>query len=557
LKHLIKGIFRILRKTEKTKVFRLIIFDLLITVLDVGFLAALLLIINFYTQRNTINTPVILPDVFADKNSLSLIGVFLLLFAIKNTFGFLAQKAQHHYFYGVASRLSKKNILHYLRGDYGAFVNINSAIHTRRISNQPIEFSHYILNNFQQVVSQSAMVLFMVMGILLYHPALFLILFGLLLPPMLMLNWFIKKKLKALRTQIKVINQKVIQHLNESLAGYVESNMYGKHDFFSGRYFNYQQQLNETIAEQQTWQSLPARSMEVFAVAGFFILIAVNKWAGNATGISVLTIGIFMAAAYKLIPGLVKIMNSAGQIKTYEFVLNDLLHNRTDAVISRAPANSPIGSVKFDGVTFSYKTQPVVNNLSFELLPGDLMGISADSGKGKTTIINLLLGFLKESTGTISINNKALSAVERQQYRNHISLIKQQPFFIHDTILKNITLADDEPDRQRLQYVFNFCGLTPLLNKYPEGINKTISENGRNLSGGQRQRIILARALYHNFDLLILDEPFSEMDTDAETELLTQLQQLAQQGKMIILITHNKASLAFCSKVILLSEQYV
>ncbi|XHR98143.1 ATP-binding cassette domain-containing protein [Mucilaginibacter sp. UC70_90] len=89
-----------------------------------------------------------------------------------------------------------------------------------------------------------------------------------------------------------------------------------------------------------------------------------------------------------------------------------------------------------------------------------------------------------------------------------------------------------------------------MIAGYPEGTAKVITENGKNISGGQRQRIMLARALYHNHDLLILDEPFSEMDADAENELLIKLQQLARQGKMIILITHNKASLAICNKVI-------
>lgn len=105
-------------------------------------------------------------------------------------------------------------------------------------------------------------------------------------------------------------------------------------------------------------------------------------------------------------------------------------------------------------------------------------------------------------------------------------------------------------DEQKLAEVLAFCGLSKLIAGYPERIGKIITENGKNISGGQRQRIMLARALYHEHDLLILDEPFSEMDADAEKELLTKLQQLARQGKMIMLITHNKASLAICNKII-------
>jgi ABC-type multidrug transport system fused ATPase/permease subunit len=325
LKQILKSIFLILIPQEKSKLFKLIAFDVLIALLDIAFLASLLVIINFYTQVSAANRLAFLPVWLADNNSLKLIGLFLLLFACKNTLGFFGQKAQHHFFYSVASRLSARNIRNYLRGGYLQFVHTNSAVQTRRISNQPIEFSHYILTNFQQLVSQTLLITFTVTAILFYHPSLFLIMLLLLLPPVVLLARYTRKRQAALRHQTKTASAKTIQHLNESLSGYVESNMYDKDDFFSSRYLSYQQQLNNTIAAQQTWQSLPGRLMEVFAVLGFLILVAINKYITNAPGISILTIGIFMAAAYKVIPGVVKIMNSTGQMKTYAFILEDLV----------------------------------------------------------------------------------------------------------------------------------------------------------------------------------------------------------------------------------------
>src|SRR6185437_994194 len=116
------------------------------------------------------------------------------------------------------------------------------------------------------------------------------------------------------------------------------------------------------------------------------------------------------------------------------------------------------------------------------------------------------------------------------------------------------TLADDAYDKEKLVEVASFCGIDKLLEKYPEGMEKIIKENGKNISGGQRQRIMLARALYHDFDLLILDEPFGEMDDQSEKEILIQLQALAQKGKMILFITHNRDSLKYCSKTFSLNE---
>lgn len=517
--------------------------------LDVAFLGLLLLMVNFYTQQSVRNNYIFLPAGLANK-SLWLIGIFLVLFAIKNCIGFFAQNAQHHFFYQVASRLSERNIRNYLDAGFDQFIHVDSSIHTRRISQQPIEFSHYILTNFQQIISQAVLILFTIGAIMLYHPTLFILLFVLLLPPVAALGWFIKTRLKFIRGQIKTVSEKTLQHLNESLSGYVESNIYQKNDFFSQRFFSYQQQLNHNIASQQTWQNLPSRLMEVFAVLGFFILIAVNKLMGDTPVVSILTIGIFVAAAYKIIPGIVKILNSSGQMKTYEFILTDLIVEQNDKPQVNEVVDEQIWSLKFEKVSFSYPGKTVLDELCFEIASGDIMGISGNSGRGKTTIINLLAGFLEPAEGRIYINNKIAAAPMRRLYRKNISLVKQQPFFIYDTIRKNIILDDKTADEQKLTSVLEFCGLNKLVAGYPEGTAKVITENGKNISGGQRQRIMLARALYHNHDLLILDEPFSEMDADAENELLTKLQQLALQGKMIILITHNKASLAICNKVI-------
>ena len=169
--------------------------------------------------------------------------------------------------------------------------------------------------------------------------------------------------------------------------------------------------------------------------------------------------------------------------------------------------------------------------------------------------INLLLGFLEPAAGKILINDTCSERQERQQFWKQISYLKQQPLLIYDSILKNITLDEDNCDFQKLEEVIRVTGLKELITNYPERYNKIITENGKNLSGGQRQRIAIARALYKESDLIILDEPFSELDWTSEEKLLTYFSQLASAGKIIILITHNKESLSFCNKIISLDEK--
>lgn len=532
-----------------------ILLDLFMGLFDVAFLGALLLLVNFYTSATPVQKPVYF-QYLAGKNALVLLSLFAALYGIKNWAGYHVAKSQNFFFYNVASRLSGRNIRNFLRDNHIQYVNTDSSVLIRKISQQPIELSSYILTNVQQVISQGILICFTVTGILFYHPALFISLFALLLPPVILLGSFIKRKLRYIRESTKTTSQLTLQYLKESLSGYVESNVYGKNDFFADRFYRHQNQLNQNIASQQTLQGLPPRLIEVFAVLGFLILVSVNKFSANGHGVGLLDVGVFMAASYKIIPGIVKILNNVGLIKTYEFTLNDLA---ADAEIEAPKVNTRITdiySIKFNQVSFNYKQQEILGKLSFEISSGDFIGISGPSGQGKTTIINLLLGFLEQNSGVIYINHKTTTFTERQQFWNKISYIKQQPFFINDTILKNITLTDGDYDKRKLNEAIAFCGIAGMLAQYPEGIDKQITENGNNISGGQRQRIMLARALCHDFDVLVLDEPFSEMDEASEKDILNKMELLAKKGKIIIMITHNKSSLSFCNKILSLDAEY-
>jgi len=553
LKYFIQLVLSILNHKEKVKFGLNIIFDLLIGVLDIVFLGLLLIVINFYSTNQFPVTPFLQQSLF-NKNSLLLISLFLGLYGLKNWLGYRITQSQNSFFYDVASRLSRQNMLDYLKDDYFKFVNIDSSVYTRKISQQPIEFSNYILTNIQQIISQSILIFFTIVGILFYHPSLFISLFVLLMPPVILSGYYIKRRLTDVRTNSKLTSQLTLQYLKESLSGYIESNVYDKNIFFTDRYYRYQKQLNGYIATQQTLQGLPSRLIEIFAVLGFLILIAINKYFSGNHGVGLLDIGVFMAASYKIIPGVVKILNSTGQIKTYEFTLNDLQRDKKSTVNAAAIPTSGISEIQFDRIEFSYRHNQVLNNFSLHLLPGDFVGITGSSGLGKTTIVNLLLGFLEQDNGTISINSIETNSSDRQRFWDRIAYCKQQSFFINDSILKNITLTEDVYDSSRLENVLSFCGVDNMLGQYPEGINKLITENGKNISGGQKQRLMLARALYHDFDLLILDEPFSELDDVAEKTLLIKLKLLAQKGKMIIMITHNKSSLSFCNKLISLND---
>ena len=527
----------------------LAIADVAISMLDIALLALLVLLVNQYTQpASGINVP-ILQKWFTGNQAFTSLAILFVLFAAKNTAGYLVHKAKFHFAYNVAARLSEYNLLQYLEGNYSEYVNRDSAVHIRKISQQPVEFCHYVLAGIQQMFSELVMIALAIAAIVLYDAWLFALLCVVLAPPLALLWFYTRRRLSHVRANIKTSSEKALQHLKEALSGYIESNVYAANPFFTKRYSSRQQALNQYLASLQSAQVFPARMMELFAVLGLFALIIVNEFFGDPDIVPVVAIGAFMAAAYKIIPGLVKVLNLGSQVRTYAFTAKDLAYN--SGAHPQSPERHPaIGSIAFREVSFSYDNKKVFENLNLEIKSGELTGLTGLSGRGKTTLFNMLLGFLDPVKGQILINNTPAAANERQRLRSNAGYVKQQPFLVHDSILTNITLGTDGYDEQRLQQAITATGLDTFITQLPDGLQTIVAENGKNISGGQRQRIALARALYKNADMLLLDEPFNELDETSEEKLLQHLRGLSQKGKLVILVTHNTKSLSFCNKII-------
>ncbi len=545
LKRYLKNIASTLTPGEKKRFSTLILLNLAISIADIISLALLVYIINFYTKPGGSPTPSFLPGWLFNRSSVALILLFFILFSLKNLGAWLVHRAQCNFLATVAARISQSRLSKYLQNGYENYVEVDSSVHIRRVYFHPIEFCQHILDGIQQIITQIALIVLAITAILLFNAQLFLLLLIMLLPPVVVVFYYIKRRLRAVRMNTRTTSEKSLQHLQEALAGYVESNIYHKSEFFLQRYVAWQRQFYKYFADFLIVQGTPTRIIEVFALLGLFILIVIGQWYANSDAI--VTVGAFMAAAYKIIPGIVKILNISGQMNSYEYTMQEDMG--TVPVKKNGPAD--IRDINFKNVSFQYNGKPVLSNLNLQLQPGDFLAITGASGKGKTTILNLMLGFLTPPEGEILINGTT-SAAERSHWKN-IAYVKQQNFLIHDTILRNIVL-DEKYDEQRLWHTIERSGLKDLIAADAEGLNKMIAENGKNISGGQRQRIAIARALYKDASLIILDEPFNELDENAETFLLKYFQELAAAGKMIVLITHDSKSFSYCNKKISLDE---
>jgi len=553
LKQILKNTLAILNQKERQRLGMLMILDICISIADILFLALLLFIIHFYTEpAGAVKAPFSFAWP-AGGNPVLPIIVFFLLYSAKNLAGFLIYKAQCRFLCQVASRISQNKLAHYLEGSYTGYIDTDSSVNVRQISHDPSEFAQHVLGGLQQMVTQAVLILLAITAIVFFNAKLFLLLLLLLLPPVIAVFYFIKRKRHAAKDDAKATSEKSLQHLQEALAGYIESNIYKKNDVFLNKYMTYQARFNQYISNQLIMQGIPNRLIEIFALLGMVILVMINSRSGTTGNNALITIGVFMAGAYKIIPGIVKMLSISNQVNTYAFTVHNL------ARAAAAPPEKPEGatvnairSVQFTNVCFSYGDRLLLNRLNLRIDAGDFLGISGHSGKGKTTILHLLLGFLAPDEGEITINDTACTRLQRQQFWQRIAYVKQQPFLLHDTILHNITLNGRPADERQLEEVSRLSGITAA---FPEKWDKLVAENGKNISGGQKQRVAIARALYKDADLVILDEPFNELDAASEQALLELFRNLAKAGKTIILITHNKQSLSYCNKILSLDEQ--
>jgi ABC-type multidrug transport system fused ATPase/permease subunit len=281
VKKILKNTWLTLNKIEKKHFSLLIILDTIISIIDILSLVLLLWIIQFYIQPDDTKNLPFLPSWLTDKRSVLLIAIFFVLFGLKNIAGYLISRAQYQFNSRVAIRISHNNLANYQHAGYEEFVNTDSSKHIRKICFQPFEFCQYILSGIQQIITQSCLIGLAVIAILLFNAKLFLLLLTILLPPVVVVFYLIRKRMTVARKSIQVNNERSFQYLLDALKGYVESNIYNRHDFFLQRFIRSRKKFSNSLFDTLAMQAMPARIIEIFAILGLFILIAIAKWSGN------------------------------------------------------------------------------------------------------------------------------------------------------------------------------------------------------------------------------------------------------------------------------------
>lgn len=213
------------------------------------------------------------------------------------------------------------------------------------------------------------------------------------------------------------------------------------------------------------------------------------------------------------------------------------------------------GEIEFRNVCFRFKNaeSPVINDLCLKINRGETVAFVGASGAGKTTILNLVIGFLRANSGAILIDGKDLNTLNLQSYRQHIAVVPQTPILFTGTIRENITYGADSVSEEFLNEVIRSANLEEMIAALPDGLETKVNEHGANLSGGQRQRVSIARAFVRNPKILILDEATSALDTVSEKKIQDSIDRLVK-NRTTLIVAHRLSTIRNADKIAVIGE---
>ena len=279
-------------------------------------------------------------------------------------------------------------------------------------------------------------------------------------------------------------------------------------------------------------------------------------------------LGLFGVAAIRLLPSLSLIISQYANLRKvrnstsllYKDTIVDNKNPKTNSLENNHEINlTNFNHLKINNLSFKYNKSEnfVIQNLNLEINKGDKIGIIGESGVGKSTLIDIILGLLSPTSGKIFINNYEMDEVKKQ-WQAKISFIPQDLCLIDDTLIKNIALGKDDSEIEinKIQKSIEKSKLTTLVDQRVNHLEMHIGERGLKISGGQKQRIALARLFYFDKEFVILDEATSALDSETEDELINDIYE-SLSNKTLIIISHKEKNLAKCNRVIRIEKNKI
>ncbi len=497
--------------------------------------------------------------------TVALIVALLVFFLLKNLFGTWVSYLQARFTAAVGLEIIRSQLRKYVYlpfwnfNDFGSTNLINSALQV------PSNYVNAVLRPLFVFFSELTVVFVIAVGLLLYKPLLIAVL-ALVLAPATLLTY------RALRTRSQLIGNRInelrpasFSIVNDLFSGFAELKLAGRQDLFAERLLANQATVQDLDAEAYLHALLPVRIIEMVAIVGVLTIFLYSLYGPVGSGGLIALVGMFAAAAYRLMPSVNRMLMAAVLIKQNQYAIEDLALFRKPQFDERPPAAQlPLRferELALKDVSFTFPAQPAgeapaLRNISLRIRRGEKIGFIGASGSGKTTLMNVLLRFYREQQGQMLVDGQPMTAQHLQAWYRLVGYVKQDTFLMEASIQDNITLGAPaaEVDAERLRYAVEQASLAGFVAALPQGLGTLIGERGSKLSGGQRQRIGIARALYKQAEILLLDEATSALDNETEREVNEAIARLAHINITILIVAHRLTTLRECDRIYEMSE---
>ena len=443
----------------------------------------------------------------------------------------------------------------YFSQPYEFFVNTDIPSVSKNILEEAGSLAESIFIPLMQIISRLIVLTFISVLLITINVEVFifsLVIFGVIY---LVLFRIIKNKVRSYGTKRLEANSSRFKNINDCLGSIKDVKFYNAERYYLENFSKSQKDFLDLTAKAIILSTLPRYIIEIISFGGFFSVILYLKYIDADLATHLPIISLFILAAYRLLPSLNQIYVLSSHLRFHIPALDIIYQSLVKRDNSDFSPNikEMKSLIKFNDVSFSYNAdKPVLKDINFEINASTISAIVGETGVGKTTLLDLLLGFYKPTSGHISVN---INLINSNTNRLKIGYVSQKISFVDDSILKNIAFGSlgDTINSDYAEKIINTVMLKGLINKLPNKIHEKIGEDGVKLSGGQLQRIGIARALYLNPKILVLDEATNALDVETEKLLFDSIRK-EYNDITIIWITHRSSSLSLCDNIYRLSN---
>ena len=569
---IIKKLDKVLSKKQKGRVAILLVMIIISALLETLGVSMILPIVTAIVQPNAFeeNTIIVLLNRFfhaRDINQFMIIMIVAMIavYVIKNAYLCFLYYVQSSFISNSQYRISRDLLQIYLNKPYEFYLNADTSDILRTIySDTTGVFS--LLLMCMQLITEVVVAAFLCVSLMVVDFYMTVMIAVLLGSTTLLIAKILKPRLQSIGTESREKQSKMYGSILQSVMGIKDVKIFAKEGFFLESYKRFGKRYYNLCRDNEVLGSIPRLLIETVSIGGVLGYLAVMIIMGHEITDMLPQLSAFAVAASRLMPCANRASNYLARIAYYKPTLDFVYENvdmpqktgsDSEAVIThKETALSFRNMLTVKNLSFRYPNSEkyIVRNAEMEVPIGKSVGIVGPSGAGKTTVVDIILGLLQPETGEIRCDGENVFD-HYAGWLHNIGYIPQTINLINDSIRANVAfgIEPDSISEERVWKVLEEAQLKEFVQGLPEGLDTNIGERGVRLSGGQRQRIGIARALYHDPELLILDEATSALDNDTEAAIMEAIDNFHGKKTMLI-IAHRLKTIENCDLIYKVDE---